>query len=177
MAKNEEKLKSLIENHGTDRTTNSENLLFTELEKQLNKITEFNKTEIDEQRLLLECFDMNCAHCKYQFTSIEEAQYHYHTEHDTAKGFIKCCGIRFSYAPFVRYHLLWHLKPELFRCPLCNIQLYSMLSFKRHANKHAEEGVGDMHRKCAECKKTFRTAHGLKIHRAQKHRVKGTPLF
>lgn len=60
-------------------------------------------------------FDFNCDHCELVFKSIQEAQYHYMHEHQIADGYIKCCRSKFKKICDIEGHVLWHLKPDLYR--------------------------------------------------------------
>lgn len=143
------------------------------MEKQLEELLEFSKTEIDTQQMMIKYFDMNCENCDTKFTSIEDAQYHYHAQHEIPKGYVKCCGYQYTNYLIARDHLLCHIKPDLLICRLCDMRLNSLGAFKRHANKHDEEGIGDIRKKCTECKKTFRTLNGLIIHMSLRHKTNG----
>lgn len=143
------------------------------MEQQLQVLIEFNKTEIDTQRLILKYFDMNCDNCAERFTSVEEAQYHYHTQHDIQNGYVKCCDRRYNSAQLVREHLLYHMNEQLFRCKLCEMELDTLTAFKKHAYKHSNEGVSRTERQCTECGKTFRAEGGLRLHMTQIHLFNG----
>lgn len=85
---------------------------------QLKILRNINKTEIASdifERVIAEHFDMTCDHCDDKFKSLQEAQYHYHTNHQIADGYIKCCSHRFKKNLAVHGHVLWHIKPELFK--------------------------------------------------------------
>lgn len=90
------------------------------------------------QRLLAEHFDMKCDYCDKLFTSLADAQNHYNTQHDIRNGYIKCCGHQYTKFQSARGHLLFHMKPYLFQCVWCTIQLNSLDAFKQHAKGHNE---------------------------------------
>lgn len=67
------------------------------------------------ERIISTQFDMRCDHCDGKFKSLQEAQYHYMHEHKIADGYVQCCGLKFKKTINIEGHVLWHLKPELFK--------------------------------------------------------------
>lgn len=60
-------------------------------------------------------FNMHCDYCDIIFKSLQEAQYHYMHQHQIADGYIQCCGLKFKKIINIHGHVLWHLRPELFK--------------------------------------------------------------
>lgn len=87
------------------------------MDEQLNKMRDYhNQTEVDQHQLINKHFDMTCDQCEDgRFTSLEEAQFHYHEKHAMTDGYIKCCGHRYTNKMLIRSHVLMHTNPELFR--------------------------------------------------------------
>lgn len=89
-----------------------------EVRKQWKKLREAQKTalNVDEvDRVISTNFNMKCDHCDNVFKSLQEAQYHYMHEHQIADGYIQCCGMKMKNTLYIEGHVLWHLRPELFK--------------------------------------------------------------
>lgn len=65
-------------------------------------------------------FNLSCDNCSTVFETLEEARRHYPTEHNIAKGYIKCCNSKLKYPCEVVQHLSRHLHPEKFEYVIGN---------------------------------------------------------
>lgn len=70
---------------------------------------------VDIERVMSQYFDMGCDHCGHLFKTLSEAQNHYSNKHNIPNGYVKCCRHIFKNDYTINGHILWHLKPELFR--------------------------------------------------------------
>lgn len=78
------------------------------------------KKDKEYQRIFNEnkhLFNMNCEHCSETFESLDEIRAHYLTEHNIAKGYIKCVesGRKMFYRFAVMQHIERHLNPDKFK--------------------------------------------------------------
>lgn len=60
-------------------------------------------------------FDKTCDMCSTTFDSLNKAHEHYLKEHKIAKGYVKCCGVKFKQMWHIREHIGWHLNPNIFQ--------------------------------------------------------------
>lgn len=89
-----------------------------EVRRQMNALREAKKVALDAteiDKVIATQFHMKCDYCDVIFKSLQEAQYHYMHEHQIADGYIQCCGIKFKKTINIEGHVLWHLKPDLFK--------------------------------------------------------------
>lgn len=91
-----------------------------DVRQQLNRLHEVKKTTLDAteiDKVIAAQFDMRCDYdnCDIIFKSLQEAQYHYMHEHQIADGYIQCCGMKFKKTINIQGHVLWHLRPDLFK--------------------------------------------------------------
>lgn len=124
----------------------------------------------DIDRVIATHFDMSCDRCNYTLSSLQEAQYHYINEHQVADGYIKCCGIRFKKNVNINGHILWHLKPDMFRCCSCSKELNTLIALRAHLRVH-EARQEPKRYKCSECDQAFYGKHHLNRHLKTVHKI------
>lgn len=60
-------------------------------------------------------FERTCNLCPVDLKSFEQAVQHYRSEHNIARGYLSCCGLKLNKASSVRDHVRWHLNPNVFK--------------------------------------------------------------
>lgn len=60
-------------------------------------------------------FDLTCDSCPQLFDTLDDARRHYATNHNNAKGYIKCCSAKLTYRCEVVRHLYRHLEPNRYK--------------------------------------------------------------
>lgn len=118
-----------------------------ELKKSLLDATEMEKVVLTQ-------FDMKCDYCEIIFKSLQEAQYHYMHEHQIADGYIQCCGLKFKKNITVEGHVLFHMKPELFKCSVCEKESITIIALRAHLKVH-EARQSPQKNVCKICDKSF----------------------
>lgn len=58
-------------------------------------------------------FDNSCDKCPVRFDSFQQAYSHYLREHGVRKGYVKCCGAKFSDVGRINDHIKWHKHNDL----------------------------------------------------------------
>lgn len=85
------------------------------LRNKVDEIVAFDVNEIgsDQVEIHSKNFDMTCDQCTAQFQSLSEAQTHYFTSHDKARGYIKCCDMKIREEALVKEHIAYHFNPDI----------------------------------------------------------------
>lgn len=70
---------------------------------------------LNEEITIPNYFDMSCDECTTILKSFKHAKSHYLEVHQTAKGYIKCCGMKLISMIEIDGHIKWHQNPDVFR--------------------------------------------------------------
>lgn len=93
------------------------NLGFGErLRKNLEQVIAIDISNVEPEKAqeIWSNFDMTCEKCPMQFRTLNEAQMHYPTAHDIARGYLRCCDLRLREEGVVKEHIAYHAHPELY---------------------------------------------------------------
>ncbi|XP_031622031.1 zinc finger protein 888-like [Contarinia nasturtii] len=149
-----------------------------EVRRQWNTMLEAKKMTLDAaeiDRVIANQFDMKCDYCDVIFKSLQEAQYHYMEEHHIAEGYIQCCGLKFKRAMNIQGHVLWHLRPDLFKCCICKKDSTTIIALRAHLRVHEARSTPQQN-VCKECNKTFFSKHHLTRHMKLSHGIEKKKL-
>lgn len=86
------------------------------LRQKIREVYAIDTSVIDDAAAaeVLKQFDMKCDECSATFESLNQAQSHYLSEHESMRGYIKCCDIKLRDENLVKEHITYHLQPEQF---------------------------------------------------------------
>lgn len=121
-----------------------------------------------------ENFPMKCNICDDKdvpFTTLLEMRRHYREVHKT-RGYLVCCGKKFSTRYHIMEHVLRHVNPKAYQCNQCARVCSSKFALKSHID--AVHGPRDSRTyKCSLCPSSFVKAGVLKRHVLNKHSESG----
>lgn len=66
------------------------------------------------EHLISEYMEMHCEICQHPFATLSGASYHYTSKHQRKAVTLKCCQRQIPLSN-IREHILYHLRPELFK--------------------------------------------------------------
>lgn len=121
-----------------------------------------------------EIFAMKCDICDnvdISFKTLLEVRKHYREAHNT-RGYLVCCGKKFSTRYLIMEHVRRHVNPKAHQCDQCDRVCSNNSALKSHVD--AVHGPRDSRtHKCSLCPSSFVTAGGLKNHVLNRHSESG----
>ncbi|XP_055314291.1 zinc finger protein 665-like [Sitodiplosis mosellana] len=136
--------------HGTDNN---------ELPRHIDEVTPEQQQQVIDQY-----FDMKCIYCETILKSTDDATAHYAMNHiNQPRGYVRCCQSKFTSRSIFKWHIVWHLNPEVFKCNVCGIIKRSYNNLAEHKAGHTTQYTCDI------CQKTFLLKNSMKRHMREIH--------
>lgn len=88
----------------------------SKLRSKLEQVMAIDINEIDSNKkdAIMKNFDMKCDNCQEEFQSLNEAQSHYLSVHNS-RGYVKCCDIKLREEVLVKEHVAYHIDPDSYQ--------------------------------------------------------------
>lgn len=103
---------------------------------------------------------LDCVLCPTNKMKYSDLMHHYQVKHKT-KGYLICCGEKFSKKGMLVDHVRLHNDPNTFQCEVCQKNFKNRNYLSLHKNSH-EPGTLKCH--YANCKKLFSTNYKVLMH-------------
>lgn len=126
---------------------------------------------ITDEDIRIYC-QMKCHICSEEFDYYEDLKAHCTREHDS-KCYVYCCNTRLDRLDRVKDHILFHLKPDIFRCEKCDKNLTTKGNLSRHLKSAGHLFAEDQVFGCGFCTKKCPSQEMLNDH-MQSHQKKTT---